>query len=267
MSGTVGTNSSRRSGSIGTAASGATISASDPATDTNATLGTQWANSTSGEFYVCTDAATDENVWTNVGDGTGDIVPYSFQGTVSGYTSGGWTSGYSNVIDKFSFSSDGDATDVGNLTVARYSPAGQSSTTHGYSSSGSSTFDQIDKFSFTSDGDATDVGDVTVGRYMAAGQSSTTHGYTSGGNESASVSNVIDKFSFSSDGDASDVGNLSVARKEVAGQSSTTHGYTSGGNDGTYSNVIDKFSVSSDGDATDVGNITVARSRVAGQQY
>ncbi len=73
MSGTVGTNSSRRSGSIGTAASGATISASDPAIDTNPDggIGTQWANSTSGEFYVLTDATAGANVWTNVGDGTG----------------------------------------------------------------------------------------------------------------------------------------------------------------------------------------------------
>jgi len=49
-----------------------------------------------------------------------------------GYTSGGNTGAYSNVIDKFSFSSDENATDVGDLTVARYGPAGQSSSTYGY---------------------------------------------------------------------------------------------------------------------------------------
>ena len=34
----------------------------------------------------------------------------------------------SNVIDKFSFVTNVNATDVGNLTVARYGQAGQSST-------------------------------------------------------------------------------------------------------------------------------------------
>ena len=104
---------------------GPTISANDPAIDTNATLGTQWANSTSGEMFVCTDATAGENVWTNVGAGTGDIQSWAFQGTVSGYASGGQSGPPSNVIDKFSFSSDGNATDVGDLTVTRAASAGQ----------------------------------------------------------------------------------------------------------------------------------------------
>ena len=56
-----------------------TISASDPATDTNPnTTGHYWINKTSGECYICTDATTDENVWTNIGDGTGNIEPFSY---------------------------------------------------------------------------------------------------------------------------------------------------------------------------------------------
>ncbi len=45
----------------------ATQSASDPAIDTNPAtgLGTKWINTTSGEIFVCTDATTDANVWTN----------------------------------------------------------------------------------------------------------------------------------------------------------------------------------------------------------
>ena len=42
-----------------------------------------------------------------------------------GYTSGGDTGAVSDVIDKFSFSSDGNATDVGDLTAARNNVAGQ----------------------------------------------------------------------------------------------------------------------------------------------
>ena len=92
---------------------------------------------------------------------------------VSGYASGGVASSNSNVIDKFPFASDGNATDVGDLTVARlYANAGQSSTVSGYTSGGTtSTYvNIIDKFSFSSDGDATDVGDLTLARYGVAGQ-------------------------------------------------------------------------------------------------
>ena len=64
-------------------------------------------------------------------------VPGVTQGSTSGYASGGNApSGGINVIEKFSFSSDGNATDVGDLTVAKLATAGQSSTASGYSSGG-----------------------------------------------------------------------------------------------------------------------------------
>ena len=50
---------------------------------------------------------------------------YKFQGSTSGYTSGGLTPPGSNVIDKFPFSADANATDVGDLTQVRYGLAGQ----------------------------------------------------------------------------------------------------------------------------------------------
>ena len=89
-----------------------------------------------------------------------------------GYTSGGYDSGYSNVIDKFAFASDGNASDVGDLTVARYGSSGQSSSDYGYTSGGStgSNSNVIDKFAFAGDGNATDVGDLTVARQVCSGQ-------------------------------------------------------------------------------------------------
>ena len=48
----------------------------------------------------------------------------------NGYASGGFApSGITNTIQKFPFASDGNATDVGDLTQARQAPAGQSSST------------------------------------------------------------------------------------------------------------------------------------------
>jgi hypothetical protein len=40
-----------------------------------------------------------------------------------GYSSGGVLPAF-NVIDRFTFASDADATDVGDITVGRYGPAG-----------------------------------------------------------------------------------------------------------------------------------------------
>ena len=52
------------------------------------------------------------------------LQPYTFQGSNFGYTSGGHPN--LNIIDKFSFSSDGNASDVGDLTRAiTNKPAGQ----------------------------------------------------------------------------------------------------------------------------------------------
>lgn len=195
------------------------------------------------------------------------------QGSVSGYASGGYIIGdtESNVIDKFPFSSDSNASDVGNLSQTRTGVTGQSSSIAGYSSGGFSytppqpLFDTIDKFSFSSDGNATDVGNLTQARWVPSGQSSDTNGYTSGGGAPTGV-NVIDKFPFATNANAADVGDLTQNRSDVAGQSSITHGYSSGGvNPSVTSNVIDKFPFSANANATDVGDLTQARTRVSGQ--
>jgi hypothetical protein len=188
-----------------------------------------------------------------------------------GYTSGGLVTlpvaARVNVIDKFPFAINANAIDVGDLTVARTTLAGQSSTVSGYSSGGNGgtpgspvISNVIDKFSFSSTANATDVGDLTQTRSGTSGQSSTTHGYTSGG-----TFNVIDRFPFASNANATDVGDLSIGRLSTAGQSSTASGYTSGGSPGA-SNVIDKFPFASNANATDVGDLTVGRYRSAGQQ-
>jgi hypothetical protein len=54
-----------------------TKSSSDPTISTNPAggVGTVWANTTSGEMYICTTATAGANVWTNVGPGTGSVIP------------------------------------------------------------------------------------------------------------------------------------------------------------------------------------------------
>ena len=145
---------------------------------------------------------------------------------VSGYTCGGETALHStatNVIDKFPFAGDSNATDVGDLTTDRSRGAGQSSTTHGYVSGGGfypsppTYTNNINKFSFASDGNATSVSSLTAARTMVAGQSSTVSGYSSGGNAAPGVSTTIDKFPFATDASATSVGTLTQGRFDGAG--------------------------------------------------
>jgi hypothetical protein len=173
------------------------------------------------------------------------------------------------TIDKFSFASDNNATDIGDISDARRDLSGQSSSTHGYASGGvdESTIylNTIDKFSFSTDGNSTDIANLTVARSGCSGISYYTYGYVAGGN-TGSDSDVIDKFAFASDGNATDVGNLTVGKNGLGeGVSSTTHGYVLGGHTTGAVDTIEKFAFASDGNATDISNLTIARYSTAGQ--
>ena len=262
--------------------SGPVQSTSDPTISSNKALGTQWINKTSGEVYVCTDATADANVWTNVGEGTGDILPIlQSQGATYGWVSGGnqgspgSPTGAQNTNQYFPFASESNATDASDMTIARTYPAGCSSSTHGYCSGGQpNNSNIIDKFQFGTTNNSTDVGDLATGLHAAGGAESTTHGYVFGGTTSGSTGNNLDtiqKFSFSSDGNASDSGaDLTQNAAYVDGSSSATHGYRHGGQNipggggQTWENRIDKFPFASSANATDVGDLSPTNHGAAG---
>ena len=227
--------------------------------------------------------------WSFSSDGNasdvGDLLAINTQGTgqsstTNGYHSGGYDAASSptstNVVQNWPFSSDGNASDVGDLTQGRFQiPAGQSSDANGYTSGGQalippySNTNTIDKFPFSSNANATDVGDITEGKYFVAGQSSADHGYTSGGfapTLPSPHSNVIDKFPFAVDGNATDVGDLTAARNAMAGSSSGSSGYNAGGSEPTTVNTIEKFPFASDANSADVGDLTVSQRRRTGTQ-
>jgi hypothetical protein len=185
--------------------------------------------------------------------------------TTSGYSSGGYGTGFSDVIDKFPFASSTSGTDVGNITSARSVAAGNSSADNGYISGGA-LGGIIEKFPFASDGNSASVGNLSQDRGYAAGQNSSSHGYNSGGHDRSPANtgpvNTIDKFPFASDGNATDVGDLTINRQSPAGQSSSDNGYASGG---WPVDTIDKFPFSSDSNSSDIGDLTLLRTRAAGQ--
>jgi len=269
-----------------------TESASDPLITTNPSggVGTMWVNTTSGEMYACTDATTDANVWTNVGAGSGNVRPYSFNdgGSSYGYMGGGHSLYGAaptniNVIDQFSFTSDGDATDIANLTQSRSSTAGASSTTHGYTAggyggvngTGAGSWNIVDRIAFASVVDATDVGDINYANTNVIGPiMGTTNGdkayfanhmsVANGGSHGLTTA-VFSKYTMSSNITASvdlDLGACDptpVAMSSNSLATSQTHCYSIGGYKSAapyYQNPITKMSYATEGTATDVGDLT-----------
>ena len=167
------------------------------------------------------------------------------QATTSGYMGGGQTgtgnvgSG-SNVIDKWSLTSNGNATDVGDLLEATGENSGFMSSSHGYSSGGNTPsygpyLNRIQKYPFASDGNATNVGNLAsnVGRGQQGSVSAgaTNKAYSVGGfmGPSSSVqSNATQKYSLASDGNAA-LGPAGHGTGDPAGIIGIEHGYFVGG--------------------------------------
>ena len=240
-----------------------TKSASDPAINTNpsAGVGHIWLNTTSGEMYCCTDATADANVWNNVGEGKDNVpVVWIFQGTAYGYSLGGGAAPLEGrTIEKFSLTTDGNGTNVADLSVVMNGGAlGYRSATHGYCTAGSQV--TINKFEIASDSDGTNVANLHQTRGYAAAGNSETHGYSAGGDYPLTA--TIDRFDFAAEVDGVDHGDLTVDRWQPSGCSSETHGYASGGGrpgNGQSINVIDKYAFGSNANGTDVGDLVAGR--------
>lgn len=167
-----------------------------------------------------------------------------------GYTTGGYdatafvndpsqplpSAALTNVIQKFPFSSDTNATDVGDLAAGdAASPASPpsapglyyrgcnlSSFTNGYLAGGQSTFplgtiDYIQKFPFATDTNAVDAGGTLVAaNFTRSGSSSYEHGYVTA--DGSSIPDVtIQRFSFAAGGNSADVGDLAALGRDGIG--------------------------------------------------
>ena len=128
-----------------------------------------------------------------------------------GYMIGGHNNGTNyDRIDKYQYSSDANASDVGNATAdTRY--VGVEDETHGYVDSRSGDVTQVQRFSFSVDGNSTDVGNLNRDGTNGFGSTSFIYGYISNNQSSA---DDIQKHTFSSSVVVTDVGNLSTSRHE-----------------------------------------------------
>jgi len=193
----------------------------ETATQTSSTSGYSTGGGSSINTIDKFPFASDANA-TDVGDLTQSRgSPGGHSSTTHGYTSGGesFLPGYGpislNTIDKFPFSSDSNATDVGDLARVVRGFAAHSSSSYGYGAGGSLTA-TIERFPFAVDGNSSTggLGTLTQGRDRPMGVSSTISGYSCGGDSppDGTTRNIIDKFSFDTGSSATDVGDLTVSR-------------------------------------------------------
>ena len=130
-----------------------------------------------------------------------------------------------NQIDYITIASTGDATDFGDLTVARYSPAGCSNATRGLILGGedSSYSNVIDYVTIASAGNATDFGNLLAGAVDGTACSSSTRAVFGGGYVTGGVQNVMQYVTIASAGNATDFGDLAAVTYRL-GATSTGHG-------------------------------------------
>ena len=179
-----------------------------------------------------------------------------------GSTAGGFPT--RNQIDNFNFSTEANASDVGDLTQTRLGVAGQESATHGYSSGGrdnpgTTRYNIIDKYAFATDGNATDVGDIGLAVSYGAGFSSDAYGFQNGGERPQRI-NITYKFPFASDANAVTGLNLGDTTDSKSGTGSHFSGYVGGGYGPSNRNTISKYNHTGGSESTaDVGDLTQSR--------
>ena len=177
---------------------------------------------------------------------------------------GGGNPSLDATIDYITFSTSGDATDFGDLSVARSLNAGGSSFTRSFCTGGQApgVSDVIDYVTFASTGNAADFGNLTDQRGYLQGMSNETRLIASGGLD-PSHSNILDYVTMTSTGNAVDFGNLTNVSALATCQASPTRGITAGGvhNPGSVTNIniINFIEFSTLGDATDFGDLTATQ--------
>jgi hypothetical protein len=184
-----------------------------------------------------------------------------------GLFAGGTTGSDSNVIDYITIASTGNATDFGDLTVARYGLAGCSSSTRGVFGGNAAVLGRtIDYVTILTTGNATTFGNLLKYAYYVAACSNSTRGIFAE-NANGDDANVIQYITIATTGDSVDFGDLSQKVGGGAGCSSTTRGLFALSRVSNFPytilNNIEYVTINTTGNATDFGDLTTARSYLA----
>ena len=177
-----------------------------------------------------------------------------------GIFAGGYSNDPHNIIDYITISTDGNATDFGDMTHSNgFFPAGTSSSTRGIFSGGfnggSTRSNVIQYITIATTGNATDFGDTSSGHYSGHGHANTTRGIITLGNTATggADTNIIEYITIASTGNSTDFGDISQSANYGASCASSTRGVIVVGES---TNTIEYITIASTGNTTDFGNLT-----------
>ena len=164
-------------------------------------------------------------------------------------------------IDFINLSTTGNATDFGNLSVARHGVSASSSRTRGIFLGGEtpSVSNVIDFVTIASTGNATDFGDISYNGHYSTSWSDGVRLVKAGG-EAPSPAYTINSAEFitiASTGNALDFGDLTEKRRRAMAIGSPTRMLICGGySSPATKDTIDFFTFSTTGNAADFGNLS-----------
>ena len=185
-------------------------------------------------------------------------------------TLGGYIDATTNIIDKITIATTGNAVDFGDVRHGRYEGAAVGSTTRGILFGGTPNNFIIDYVNFSSGGGGNDFGRLQLGRSSwGAGANDSVRGLTMGGEASpapltarlASIEFII----MATTGDASDFGDLTQRSRRGSGCSSPTRAiHFTGRDDPARTKDIQFFTMATKGNAVKFGEATDNRDSTAG---
>ena len=191
----------------------------------------------------------------------------NLDGGARGFAAGGSDPGYTATIDFYTIPTQGNASDFGDLTLARGNGmAGFASRTRGVAAGGfdpTANYKRIDFVTMSSTGDATNFGSLTSNREGPMGLSNETRGIAAAGWSRPNSNNIqaIDFVTIASTGDSINFGDLITRTNYGAGAASPTRGLLIAGNipaPGDMYNRIEFITIATQGDAQEFGELKQA---------
>ena len=182
----------------------------------------------------------------------------TLDGGARGVMAGGLNPGNSDVIDYITISTQGNATDFGNLSSSTQYPAGCASNTRGLIMGGlqPSRVNVIEYVTISQPGNATDFGDLTATTGHNAGWSNQTRGLSMAGSTPGKV-NTVNYVTIASTGNANDFGDINNVVYVSSGSGNSTRGLHIGGAEPGQPagiNVIDYCTIATTGNFQDFGD-------------
>jgi hypothetical protein len=255
-----------------------TTGASDPVVSTNPSggVGSVYLNTSDGEMFVCTDATAGANVWTNVGDGSGDVILYNWGGTAYGYMIGGYAANLG--VDRFNIASGTNNVNIGTVTGLVLSPnyghlysyhaaGGSSSDTHIYGAGGQGGHggghirSMVSKTQMAASSDSVDSHDLDLECGELRSCNNRTHAYHMGGENfvngthQGSNRDSIQKTTFATDVSSTQTGTLAIETSDGGCCSGPLAGYKNGIR-GNTTGALQKYVFATDVSATNIGALS-----------